>query len=84
MGNKNGGSVTSMPGGGTPIIGQRFLEEDVPARFRKVPLGVPLPLAGLFAGDKEQLDRIEEKLDHLLQLIEVRSEELEVGTVVPG
>ena len=66
MAKDNGWGFSGMPQS-TPIIGQRFLEEDVPGRFRKIPLGVPLPLAGLFHGDKEQLDRIETKLDRLLQ-----------------
>lgn len=70
MSNKNGGGVPAGMPQATPIIGQRFLETDVPAQFRKVPLGVPLPLAGLFAGDKEQMDRIEEKLGRLLSLLE--------------
>ena len=73
MSNKNGGGVPGMPQA-TPIIGQRFLETDVPAQYRKVPLGAPLPLAGLFAGDKEQLDRIEAKLDRLLALSEPRAQ----------
>ncbi len=55
----------------TPIIGQRFLEVDIPAGVRKIPEGAPLPLAGLFHGDKSQLDRIEEKLDQLLELFDL-------------
>jgi hypothetical protein len=59
-----------QPRGATPIIGQRFLEVDIPGKFRKIPEGTPLPLAGLFHGDKEQLDRIEAKLDRLLDCLE--------------
>ena len=66
--NDNGGVPAGMPQV-TPIIGQRFYEVDFPADIRKIPLGAPLPLAGLFHGDKLQLDRIEEKLDRLLALL---------------
>ena len=58
----------------TPIIGQRFLEVDIPALYRKIPEGSPLPLAGLFCGDKEQMDRIEAKLYRLLAAIHISPE----------
>ena len=64
MGKHDNGGVPGMPQV-TPIIGQRFYEVDFPASIRKIPLGAPLPLAGLFHGDKQQLDRIEEKLDKI-------------------
>ena len=57
----------------TPLIGQRWLEVEVPAEVRKLPLGVPVSLCGLFMQDKRQLDRIEEKLDRLLALSEPRA-----------
>ena len=54
----------------TPIIGQKpFLDnEDLPAGRRLVPEGSPavMALALLYKCDKEQLDRIEQKLDRLL------------------
>ena len=53
----------------TPIIGQRWLEVEVPAEIRKLPLGVPVSLCGLFMQDKAQLDRIEAKLDRLLGVL---------------
>ena len=55
----------------TPIIGQRFLQVDIPAEARKIPERAPLPLAGLFHGDKQQLDRLEAKLDRLLALFDL-------------
>ena len=67
--NDNGGVPAGMPQA-TPIIGQRFLEVEVPAGIRKIPMGVPVPLTGLFMQDKRQLDRIEEKLDRLLTGLE--------------
>ena len=79
MAKDNGRGVPGMPQA-TPIIGQRFLEEDVPGKFRKIPLGVPLPLAGLFHGDKEQLDRIEIKLDRVLALLSEPRSATPVGT----
>ena len=70
MGKNNGGAASHGQLQATPIIGQRFLDEDIPAQFRKIPTGVPLPLAGLFHGDKEQLARIEAKLDRVLELLQ--------------
>lgn len=67
MSNKNGGAAAMQPRGVTPIIGQRFLEVDIPAQARKIPEGYPVPVAALFHGDKEHLDRIEAKLDLLLK-----------------
>ena len=70
MGKGNGGGV---PAGmhSTLLIGQKFLEVDIAAQYRKIPVGVPLPLAGLFSGDKEQLDRIEACLNRLLDMLEL-------------
>ena len=79
MGKNNGGAAPPGQLQATPIIGQRFLEEDIPAQFRKIPAGVPLPLAGLFHGDKEQLARIEAKLDRLLELLESSEQRAEAN-----
>lgn len=72
MSKENGGAGAFRPHEATPIIGQQFLEQDIPARYRKLPQGLPLPLAGMFHGDKEQMNRIEAKLDQVLQLLAVR------------
>ena len=67
----------------TPLIGQRWLEVEVPAEVRKLPLGVPVSLCGLFMQDKRQLDRIEEKLDLLTGLLRKMAVDAGVSVTIP-
>lgn len=64
MNNNKGGAVPVQPQA-IPVVGQRWIE-DVPLEYRKGPEGAAVYIVALIRADKEQLNRIEEKLDCLL------------------